>query len=58
VQVNNNSGDEDGPPSVVGGNTIHGNLQSQGNTPPPGVTNAAFGTNNVSGNKQGQCAGL
>jgi hypothetical protein len=49
---------DNGAPSntLVGGNTIGGNLQCQGNT--PGVSDDNSGTNNVRGKKLGQCAGL
>ncbi|MGB8898713.1 MAG: hypothetical protein WCC90_05455, partial [Methylocella sp.] len=53
VLVDSNSGSS---ATEVGNNTIGGNLQCAGNT--PGVTDAPFGPNNVSGTKQGQCAGL
>lgn len=53
VEVNDNSGPGD---SIVGGNVIHGNLQCQGNT--PGVSDGNVGPNTVSGNTEGQCAGL
>jgi hypothetical protein len=45
----NNSGD---PSSDISSNTIKGNLQCQGNTPPP------TGAGNTAKHKQGQCAGL
>jgi hypothetical protein len=38
---------------LISDNSINGNLQCSGNTPPP-----SGGSNTVSGNKQGQCSGL
>jgi alpha-L-fucosidase 2 len=51
VQVDNNSGSS---ATVVSNNTIGGNLQCAGNS--PGVTDNGS-KNNVTGTKQGQCAG-
>jgi hypothetical protein len=53
MQVNHNSAGG-GLNNFVAGNTIGGNLQCAGNT--PSVSDGSF-TNNVTGNKQGQCAG-
>jgi hypothetical protein len=49
VHFDNNSGE---PSSNLGRNAINGNLQCQGNTPPP------TGAGNTAKQKQGQCAGL
>ncbi len=44
-----------GAQGLISDNSINGNLQCQGNTPPP---TGIAGSNRVRGHKQGQCSGL
>jgi hypothetical protein len=54
--INNTVADPDGNEIVT--NTIHGNLNCQGNDPPPQVGDSEGSPNHVTGQETGQCVGL